>query len=117
LFVSGVAWGLCNNIIHIVIVESNPENHRLISVLHTSYALGSFVCPFLFSIMNLFSLGWTMIMLAMSGFSVLVVIGFGKEYKNTYVNEQEKDLSDINFNSSNKKNTYIVYFYILDMSE
>lgn len=103
LFISGAAWGLCNNIIHIVIVENNSQNQKSISVLHTSYAVGSFIGPTLLSITQQYYFSRNAVMIIISGLSILVFWGFYKEYTNICFNKQKSLLLKNNIKIYNIK--------------
>jgi len=56
--ITGVAWGLCNNLVHVLLIGNHGDNEASISALHTSYAVGSFVGPFIIVLFSFMNIGW-----------------------------------------------------------
>lgn len=86
---TGAGWGLCNNIIHIVVVEKSDSGSAGIIGLHTSYAIGSFAGPFLLAFFSVFDLGWRVPVIVVAGLAALMIPA---SYSLLTGNEQGKHL-------------------------
>ncbi len=73
---TGLGWGLCNNILNIIMME-DPEGGG-ISVLYTSYAVGSFMGPFLVVLVTGFGWSWKVAVLIVAAAALFLVPSFGK---------------------------------------
>ena len=47
LFLSGLAWGICNNLVNFIVVQISGGNSGRISRVHTSFSVGAFLAPLL----------------------------------------------------------------------
>ncbi len=57
IFISGLGWGLCNNVCHLIVnAEGMPGGG--IYFMHTSYAVGAFIGPMLLNLLMLLHFGW-----------------------------------------------------------
>jgi len=56
--ITGIAWGLCNSLVHVLLIGNHGNNEASISALHTSYAVGSFVGPFIVVLFSFINIGW-----------------------------------------------------------
>jgi len=56
--ITGIAWGLCNNLVHVLLIGNYGDDEASISALHTSYAVGSFVGPFIIVLFSFMNIGW-----------------------------------------------------------
>lgn len=57
IFISGLGWGLCNNVCHLIVnADGMPESG--IYFMHTSYAVGAFLGPMLLNLLFLLNFGW-----------------------------------------------------------
>lgn len=75
LFVlTGLGWGLCNNILNIIIMEDSEGGG--ISVLYTCYAIGSFLGPFFVVLVTGLGLSWKIAVLVVAFASILAFAGF-----------------------------------------
>lgn len=70
---TGFGWGICNNIIHLMLIESSGRSSSSISTLHTSYAVGSFFGPFLITFFTLNNLSWKFPALLVSVCSIFLI--------------------------------------------
>jgi fucose permease len=57
IFISGLGWGLCNNVCHLL-VNSDGMSSGSIYFMHTSYALGAFVGPMVLNLLLMLKFGW-----------------------------------------------------------
>lgn len=74
--ITGIGWGICNNIIHILVTEASEGNSTGITVLHTSFAIGAFISPLLVS--GVFSIGltWKAAVLIVAVLSIVLFLRF-----------------------------------------
>lgn len=71
--ITGVGWGLCNNLINIIMMEQNNGD---ISVLYSTYAFGSFLAPFYVMAVTGFGLSWKVAVLTVVVMAALLIPGF-----------------------------------------
>lgn len=57
IFISGLGWGLCNNVCHLL-VNSEGMPSGGIYFMHTSYALGAFIGPMALNLLLMMNFGW-----------------------------------------------------------
>lgn len=74
--ISGIGWGICNNIIHILVTEASEGNSTGITVLHSSYAVGSFVGPLIVSGVLSLGLTWKAAVLSVAILSLVLFLRF-----------------------------------------
>lgn len=71
--ITGLGWGLCNNLINIVMMEQNNGD---ISVLYSTYAFGSFLAPFYVMAVTSFGLSWKFAVMTVVVMSLALIPGF-----------------------------------------
>ncbi len=93
-FISGLGWGILNNLVNVVVSEYAEGDAAAMNYLHMSFGIGAFIAPFIVSMTILLGLGWRYAI----GFFVLmslilVVIFFRMDLLETTHSKQEKRLS------------------------
>lgn len=58
LFLSGLAWGICNNLINYLVVCATDGNSRFISLIHAMFSMGAFLSPLLVSFTVRLQISW-----------------------------------------------------------
>lgn len=72
MVLTGLGWGLCNNILNIIMMESGGG----ISTLYTCYAAGSFLGPFFVVAVTGFGLSWKAAVISVAVLSLALLPGF-----------------------------------------
>lgn len=92
--ISGIGWGICNNIIHILVTEASEGSPTGITVLHTSFAVGAFISPLLVS--GVFSIGltWKTAVLIVAVLCIVLFLKFLHIPVSTPQKEKKQDLQE-----------------------
>lgn len=75
IFISGLGWGLCNNVCHLLINEEGMPSGG-IYLMHSSYALGAFGGPMVLNLLLLMNFGWQSTVFIVVFMSLLLLISF-----------------------------------------
>ena len=77
LFLSGLAWGTCNNLVNFIIVQVSGGHSGRISRVHTSFSIGAFLAPLLVALAVRLGISWrwpvALIAVAAAGLVLLAV--------------------------------------------
>ena len=90
MFLTGLGWGLCNNILNIIMMEQGGG----ISLLYTCYAAGSFLGPFFVVAVTGIGLSWKIAVLFVAVFSLALLPGFAGIRTSSAAPKQEKLTSE-----------------------
>lgn len=88
MLITGIGWGLCNNSIHLLMKESS-NCKSAINILHMSYALGSFLGPFMMAEFLDFGIGWKSSLMVIIILSVYITLIFTVDHKNKMPENRE----------------------------
>lgn len=58
MFLSGIGWGLNNNLLNIIVSETTNGNSSYTNILHMAYAVGAFVSPLIVSAFVRANISW-----------------------------------------------------------
>jgi MFS transporter, FHS family, glucose/mannose:H+ symporter len=58
IFISGLGWGILNNLVNSVVSDVTEGNSSIINLLHTFFAIGAFAAPFLVGLFIRLNMGW-----------------------------------------------------------
>lgn len=101
--ITGLGWGLCNNILNIIMMESGGG----ISILYTCYAAGSFLGPFFVTAITAMGLSWKTPVLIVALASFMLIPGFASVSKENLGAEAEKGIDKKDFGFLRKPRYYV----------
>lgn len=78
IFLTGIGWGLNNNLLNILVGESDNENGSYTNILHMGYAIGAFVSPLMLSAFVNWGISWKIAVAIISAAAGLLFIVFTK---------------------------------------
>lgn len=58
MFLTGIGWGLNNNLLNILVTEATDGNSSYTNLLHMSFAIGAFISPLIVSTLVGFNISW-----------------------------------------------------------
>lgn len=108
--ITGFGWGICNNILNIIMME---ENNGDISVLHASYAVGSFLGPFFVMAITGWGLSWKVAVIFVAVAAVFLVPGYMKSNIKTAPKGEKEPITRKDFDFFKKPRYYtslLMYF-------
>jgi FHS family glucose/mannose:H+ symporter-like MFS transporter len=74
--VSGLGWGIMNNLTNVVVSEKTKGDASALNILHMSFGLGALIGPFLVSLTVAIGLGWRTAMTLVAAFSLILAYVF-----------------------------------------
>jgi fucose permease len=110
---TGMGWGLCNNIIHILITEASHGKATGITILHSTYAFGSFIGPLILNGVIMLGFDWKVAVLFVSFSALALFITFLLLKPNIYDNLDtpvqipENETKTINFTFLKEARYYV----------
>lgn len=107
-FISGLGWGILNNLVNVVVSEFADGDASAINLLHMSFGIGAFLAPFLVAFSISLGFGWRYAV----GFFVLMslllgIIFYRMNHLETTQSKQEGSVSFSFFRN------YRFYFFML----
>jgi fucose permease len=76
LVLSGLGWGIINNLVNVIVSDKVKGDAGTINILHMAFGVGAFVGPFLVSIAVSTGLGWRAAMGSVAVFAVILAYVF-----------------------------------------
>lgn len=112
MFLAGIGWGLCNNIMNVVINEITDGDAAYMNLLHMSFAVGAFIAPMMSSFMIQAGLSWRVPVLAVAVFAAISLVVFIKVPMAEPAASQSKKSETKDF-SFFKEGSFYLYMVIL----
>ncbi len=74
LFITGLAWGISNNMVNYLTLEVTSGSSKEITKIHASFSVGAFLAPLLVALTVRLGLSWRWPVILIAGFAVYLFI-------------------------------------------
>lgn len=110
IFISGLGWGLCNNVCHLLVNAENMPSGG-IYFMHTSYALGAFIGPMALNLLLMLKFGWrSSVWVVIISSVILLLLFIPMQITEEEETEPSKRKGSIDFSFLKNKRYYVCFF-------
>ena len=112
MFLVGIGWGICGNVINVLVSEATEGDAGYTNILHMSFAIGAFVSPLLISMLATFNLSWKIAIGIFALISIsLIFVFMGIDIKDPIEKKKEKIKWSFEFLKDPKYYVYMAIFF------
>lgn len=118
MLVTGIGWGMCNNIIHLSIRQSGKTTSSM-NLLHMSYALGSFAGPYLMAVFLEHGIHWDVLTMFLIAATIFLLVLFlttsspeNKESLVQSLSEEQRPQQNQSLRKEMVSHTFLICFFL-----